>query len=119
VSAVSRTLRLARRKPRWKKADVAFNETREGRALAITWRQFKGGSIESGCRTNASNRGELWTTKDIAAIRHLGKAGAMGLRKSGRHFRLYPKASFEGISLPRTPTIRGSAMAEKARGVAA
>src|SRR5947199_4147411 len=68
-----------------------------------------------------SNQGAVWTTKDIAAIRRLVKAGTMGktiAEKIGRSiFALYQKASIEGISLSRTPTVRRSAMAEKAKVV--
>jgi hypothetical protein len=75
-------------------------------------------------RTKApSNQGAVWTTKDFAAIRRLVKTGALGktiAKKIGRSVvALYQKASIEGISLSARPTVRRSAIAKKAKTVAA
>ena len=68
-----------------------------------------------------SKQGAVWTTKDTAAIRRLVKAGAKGqtiAEEIGRSLAaLYQKASIEGISLARTPTVRRSAAAKKAKVV--
>ena len=57
-----------------------------------------------------SNQGATWTSKDLASIRRLVKAGATGSRiakEIGRSiFALYQKASMEGISLSRKQTVR-------------
>ena len=70
-----------------------------------------------------SNQGALWTAKDFAVIRRLVKAGATGktiAKKIGRSVvALYQKASIEGISLSGRPTVRHSAVAKKAKAVAA
>ena len=70
-----------------------------------------------------SNHGAAWTTKDFAAIRRLLKTGAMGktiAKKIGRSVvALYRKASIEGISLSARPAVRRSAVAKKAKAVAA
>jgi hypothetical protein len=70
-----------------------------------------------------SNQGAVWTTKDFAAIRRLVKTGATGktiAKKIGRSVvALYQKASIEGISLSARPTVRRSAVAKKAKAVAA
>jgi hypothetical protein len=70
-----------------------------------------------------SNQGAVWTTKDFAAIRRLVKTGATGktiAKKIGRSVvALYQKASIEGISLSARPTVRRSAVAKKAKVVAA
>ena len=56
------------------------------------------------------NQGATWTSKDLASIRRLVKAGATGrtiAKKIGRSiFALYQKASMEGISLSKTRTVR-------------
>ncbi len=75
-------------------------------------------------RKNApSNQGVVWTTKDFAAIRRLVKTGATGktiAREIGRSVvALYQKASIEGISLSAPPAVRRSALAKKAKAVAA
>jgi len=66
-----------------------------------------------------SNQGAVWTTKDIASIRRLVKAGATGkaiAKEIGRSVvALYQKASIEGISLSARPTVRRSTVAKKAR----
>ena len=70
-----------------------------------------------------SNHGAVWTTKDFAAIRRLVKTGATGktiaeeIRRSVAA--LYQKASLEGISPSTRSTVRRSAVAKKARAVAA
>ena len=65
-----------------------------------------------------SNQGATWTSKDLASIRRLVKAGATGSRiakEIGRSiFALYQKASMEGISLSRTRTVRRPAGKTKA-----
>ena len=70
-----------------------------------------------------SNQGAVWTTKDFAAIRRLVKTGATGktiANEIGRSVvALYQKASIEGISLSTRPTVRRSAVAKKAKPVAA
>jgi hypothetical protein len=70
-----------------------------------------------------SNQGEVWTTKDFVAIRRLVKTGATGktiAKKIGRSVvALYQKASIEGISLSARPTVRRSAVAKKAKALAA
>jgi hypothetical protein len=70
-----------------------------------------------------SNQGAVWTTKDFAAIRRLVKTGATGktiAKKIGRSVvALYQKASIEGIPLSARPTVRRSAVAKKAKAVAA
>jgi hypothetical protein len=70
-----------------------------------------------------SNQGAVWTTKDFAAIRRLVKTGATGktiAKKIGRSVvALYQKASIEGISLSARPAVRRSAVAKKAKAVAA
>src|SRR5260370_546372 len=70
-----------------------------------------------------SNQGAVWTTKDFAAIRRLVKRGPTGTtipKKIGRSVvALYQKASLEGIPLSARPTVRRSAVAKKAKGVAA
>jgi hypothetical protein len=70
-----------------------------------------------------SNQGAVWTTKDFAAIRRLVKTGATGktiAKEIGRSVvALYQKASIEGISLSSRPTVRLSAVAKKAKAVAA
>jgi hypothetical protein len=59
-----------------------------------------------------SNQGATWTSKDMASIRRLVKAGATGktiAEEIGRSiFALYQKASMEGISLSKPRTIRRS-----------
>ena len=75
-------------------------------------------------RTKApSNQGAVWTTKDFAAIRRLVKTGATGKMIAKKISRsvvaLYQKASIEGISLSARPTVRRSAVAKKAKAVAA
>jgi hypothetical protein len=70
-----------------------------------------------------SNQGAVWTTKDFVAIRRLVKTGATGktiAKKIGRSVAaLYQKASIEGISLSTLPAVRRSAVAKKAKAVAA
>jgi hypothetical protein len=70
-----------------------------------------------------SNHGAAWTTTDFAAIRRLVKTGATGktiAKQIGRSVAaLYQKASLEGISLSVPPTVRRSAVAKKAKVVAA
>jgi hypothetical protein len=70
-----------------------------------------------------SNQGAVWTTKDFAAIRRLVKTGVTGktiAKEIGRSVvALYQKASIEGISLSSRPTVRLSAVAKKAKAVAA
>jgi hypothetical protein len=70
-----------------------------------------------------SKHGAVWTTKDFAAIRRLVKTGATGktiAKVLGRSVvALYQKASIEGISLSPRPAVRKSAVAKKARAVAA
>jgi hypothetical protein len=65
----------------------------------------------------------VWTTKDFAAIRRLVTTGATGktiAKRIGRSVvALYQKASIEGISLSGRPTVRRSAVAKKAKAVAA
>ena len=75
-------------------------------------------------RKNApSNQGAIWTTKDFAAIRRLVKTGATGktiAKKIGRSVvALYQKASIEGISLSTRQAVQRSAVAKKAKAVAA
>ena len=75
-------------------------------------------------RKNApSNHGAVWTTKDFGAIRRLVKTGATGktiAKKIGRSVvALYQKAGVEGISLSARPAVRRSAVAKKAKAVAA
>ena len=57
-----------------------------------------------------SNQGATWTSKDLASIRRLVKAGATAntiAKEIGRSiFALYQKASMEGISLSRKRTVR-------------
>src|ERR1700674_4551213 len=70
-----------------------------------------------------SNQGAVWTTKDFAAIRRLVRTGATGktiAKKIGRSVvALYQKASIERISLSARPTVRRSAVAKKAKAIAA
>ena len=70
-----------------------------------------------------SNQGAVWTTKDFAAIRRLVKTGATGktiAEEIGRSVvALYQKASIEGISLSTRSAVRRSAVAKKAKAVAA
>jgi hypothetical protein len=70
-----------------------------------------------------SNQGAVWTTKDFAAIRRLVKTGATGktiAKEIGRSVvALYQKTSIEGISLSAPPAVRRSAVAKKAKAVAA
>jgi hypothetical protein len=70
-----------------------------------------------------NNQGVVWTTKDFAAIRRLVKTGATGktiAEKIGRSVvALYQKASIEGISLSARSTARRSAVATKAKTIAA
>lgn len=70
-----------------------------------------------------SNHGANWTTKDFAAIRRLVKTGATGktiAKEIGRSVvALYQKASIEGISLSAHSAVRRSAVAKKAKTVAA
>jgi hypothetical protein len=70
-----------------------------------------------------SNQGAVWTTKDFAAIRRLVKTGSTGkmiAKAIGRSVvALYQKASIEGISLTAPPTVRRSAVARKAKALAA
>ena len=70
-----------------------------------------------------SNHGAVWTTKDFAAIRRSVKTGATGktiAKEIGRSVvALYQKASIEGISLAARPTVRRSAVAKKAKSIAA
>ena len=70
-----------------------------------------------------SNQGAVWTTKDFAAIRRLVKTGATGktiAKKIGRSVvALYQKASIEGISLSTRQAVQRSAVAKKAKAVAA
>jgi hypothetical protein len=65
------------------------------------------------------NQGAAWTTKDLAAIRRLVKAGATGkiiAEEIGRAVTaLYQKASVEGISLSVRPAVRRSTVAKKAK----
>ena len=67
-----------------------------------------------------SNQGATWTSKDLASIRRLVKAGATGktiAEEIGRSiFALYQKASMEGISLSKTRTVRRPGKKLKAVG---
>jgi hypothetical protein len=67
----------------------------------------------------AKNHGEVWTTKDLTAIRRLVKTGAAGktiAEKIGRSVvALYQKASIEGISLSARPAARRSSAAKRRR----
>jgi len=69
------------------------------------------------------NHGAVWTTKDFATIRRLIRTGATGksiAKVLGRSVvALYQKASIEGISLSARPMVRRSAVAKKAKAVAA
>ena len=64
-----------------------------------------------------SNQGATWTSKDLASIRRLVKAGATGktiAEEVGRSiFALYQKASMEGISLSKTRAFRRSSEKRK------
>jgi hypothetical protein len=64
-----------------------------------------------------SNQGATWTSKDMASIRRLVKAGATGKTIAGEIgrsiFSLYQKASMEGISLSKPRTVRRSSKRRK------
>ena len=70
-----------------------------------------------------ARKGAVWTTKDFAAIRRLVKTGVTGktiAKEIGRSVvALYQKASIQGISLSARPSVRRSAVAKKAKAVAA
>jgi hypothetical protein len=74
-------------------------------------------------KTARNNHGAVWTTKEFAAIRRLVKTGASGKTIAAGLGRsvvaLYQKASIEGISLSVRPPVRRSAVAKKAKAVAA